>query len=75
MSDIKVEAAPDILQQLTEAFEGLEVDQPEALAAELGVTPPDDREGWRFTYNWGPNGEDLGLHWYQPADEPDTQID
>ncbi|MGH8792387.1 MAG: hypothetical protein ACRDXX_07060 [Stackebrandtia sp.] len=36
-------------------------------AFELGVAPPDDRDGWTLAYAYGPNGEDLGLVWSEPS--------
>lgn len=63
-----VQAPPNVLAQLTDAFETFA--DLEALAASLDVAPPDEREGWRIIYRWGPEGEDEGLHWRHPADEP-----
>jgi len=73
MNDHPVQAPHDVLTRLAEAFE-TPVDL-EALAASLEVEPPDEREGWRLTYRWGPNGEDEGLHWSHPADEPSYPTD
>ena len=77
MTDIPVTAPTDVIEQLTAAVEdgtpgriGLE-----SYAANLGVTPPDDRDGWSIVYHWGPNGEDEGLHWYQPADDPLARVE
>ena len=71
-----VVASPDVLAALVAAFEG-EAPGGDLLAytASLGVTPPDDRSGWDLVYEWGPNGADLGLHWYQPSDDPQARID
>lgn len=72
-ADLRVQAPPETLARLAEVFEaGKDAD---TLARELDVHPPDDRDGWILTYETGPNGEDLGLTWYQPADEPLTMLD
>lgn len=39
----------------------------------VGLAPPDGRAGWKIAYAWGPNGEDLGLVWSAPLDEPDEE--
>jgi hypothetical protein len=74
-SDQAVQADSETLARLVAEFEDGTVSDLEAFAAELGVTPPDDRDGWSLVYQWGPNGEDLGLHWYQPADDPLASIE
>lgn len=38
----------------------------------LGIAAPDEREGWAVVREWGPDGEDIGLVWAEPAD-PDEQ--
>jgi hypothetical protein len=73
--DIPVTAPAEVMAQLVHEFEHGSATDFEAYAAELGVTPPDDRDGWTVVYQWGPNGEDQGLHWYQPADDPLTRLD
>jgi len=75
MTDTRVTAPAEILAEIVAAFEDNAVRDLEAFAAARGVTPPDDRDGWTITYEWGPNGEDNGLHWYQPDDEPSHPID
>lgn len=68
-------AAAETMARLVSEFEdGTELDL-EAFAAGLGVHPPDEREGWSIVYRWGPNGEDVGLMWVHPDDEPIQQID
>lgn len=70
---LRVSASSEVLARLVEVFEAGE--DADALAQELGVHPPDERDGWILTYETGPNGEDLGLTWYQPEDEPLTMLD
>lgn len=70
-----VTATADVMERLVDEFEnGTETDF-EAFAARFDVSPPDDREGWSIVYRWGPAGEDLGLTWVHPDDEPVQQID
>lgn len=74
--DIPVAADAETMTKLVTAFEG---DTPGgdlvAYAKSLDVAPPDERDGWDIIYVWGPNGEDLGLHWYQAADDPLALVD
>lgn len=69
---LRVQAPPGTMARLVAVFEN--GDDADALARELGVMPPDDRDGWILSYETGPDGEDLGLTWYQPADEPLTRL-
>lgn len=73
MSDHPVQAPQHVLTQLSDAFE-TPADL-ERLAASMDVEPPDEREGWRIVYRWGPNGEDEGLHWHHPDDNPSFPTD
>lgn len=47
----------------------------EELARELGVSAPDGRDGWELVYRYGPDGDDLGLYWVHPDDEPLRDMD
>lgn len=71
------DGAPEAIAAISAAFDGAEypAESMEQYAADLGLTPPDDRDGWCLVYAWGPNGEDGGPQWYHPADEPDIQVD
>lgn len=70
-----VTADDETMSTLVSEFEhGSAVDF-EAFARELGVMPPDDRDEWSIVYRWGPDGEDLGLYWVHPDDEPLHQVD
>lgn len=40
-----------------------------------GHRPPDDRDGWKITYVWGPDGEDIGLVWSAPKTSDDDADD
>lgn len=75
LGSIPVTTDPAEHARLAAAFEGSDIEDLEAYAADLGVTPPDDRDGWQLTYLWGPDGEDFGLHWYQAEDEPLARLE
>lgn len=70
-----VAAPSEVMARLVAEFENGSEPDLEAFAARLGVQPPDSREGWSIVYRWGPDGEDLGLIWVHPDDEPVQQID
>lgn len=64
-----------VIANLEDAFDDDCIADLEGHAMSHGVTPPDNRPGWKITPLFGQPNEYLGLHWYNGGDDSRAWID